>query len=781
MQNESGDDYIRRISAFIRNNERNLAELDFIRRRAPRRPAENTSAFYNPLSWFGNETTGPPPKAVVMVIDTHHLFYILMRLEALSLPVGTLDVRIDCPSRPLSYINLFKDADKTETLSLASFRSSFSAVSALSLGAGWWGRPELLSVDAELKYIYSRFTMLPALSVTAPSRKMIAELANEPPNENAIPMDSFKNLKSLECTDIDPRSLLGWDNLAESLISLKIKKSGLEDVSDIFIGAVLDDQARRAGSSSRKRARRIPHAPNRQTSFYSSQLPESVPEAADEEASSPTTPSFSTELSSRKWASLRHLSLTGNDLTFFPSELTPYLTSVTHLDLSSNLLNCVPEGLSALYNLVSLNLADNMVESVLGIYTNLGSVTFINLSRNRLESICGLERLQALERVDLRHNTIEESAEIGRLATLPNITQVWVEGNPFTEYEENYRVTCFDFFWKEGKTITLDGSPPGFYEKRNLAVPPTEQTSASRPVSAAYSPPTIAIGHSHPHSHPSAPPPEAALSTSPPASSSTTPHLGPVGAVGVGGKARKKKVKRIVDLDGGHGSDDGASSKGSSHKRTTSNDSNRSAKHRSAKTKPAPRPVDHQSFGQFISLLAVPHNLPPTEPVPEQPTPSNSTSIAQEPSSSSSKPPTPNREFQPATISSRANRKSRHTRYHTDFAAPAESDESPPLEPSSSSSGTPPPSASAAIPSFRRSRNSQTFSSAKAAARRARVTASVYEPPGGNDSSAEGAMDEAEAGAEAFRRRIEALKNDMGDGWLKIFSQTQKTPSPSSS
>ncbi|KAJ3873501.1 leucine-rich protein [Lentinula edodes] len=807
MQNEHGDDYIRRIAAFIRGNERNLAELGFVRRRNPRRPAEtNGSAFYNPLTWFGSESTGPPPKSVVMSIDTHHLFYLLMRLEALNLPVGTLDVRVDSPSRPLSYINLFPDSDKTETLSLSSFRSTFSAVSALSLGVGWWGRPEPPKVDTELKYIYSSFTKLPALSVTAPTRNLIAELANEPPNENAIPMDSFKNLQSLECTDIDPRSLLGWDYLAESLISLRIKKSGLEDVSDIFIGAVLDDQARRAGSASRKRMRRIPYGPERHTSFYSAQLPDTVQEVADEETSSPTNsipPTTPPELSSRKWASLRFLSLSGNDLTFFPTELTLYLTSITHLDLSSNLLNSVPEGLSALYNLVSLNLCDNMIESVLGIYTQLGSVTSINLSRNRLESICGLERLHALERVDLRHNAIEESSEIGRLAPLPNISNVWIEGNPFTEYEESYRVTCFDFFWKEGKTILLDGSPPGFYEKKNLTAPPPEQAHTSRPVSAAHSPPTIAIGHTHPHSHPhsqsNSPPAEVAdgsnhspTAAPPPTLSSTSPQLGPVGAVGVSGKSRKK-VKRIVDLDGDHVSEDSASIKGSNHKRTTSKGSY-AFKHKPQKVN-APQPVDHPSFGQFISLLATPQNLPPTTSSTgetQQPEASASTSTATTrlESSTSPKPSLPplsrtETGFGSGTLSSRTNRRSRHTRYQTEFALPTEGDSaesSPTLGPNDSNKSAIPPS-SPAVPSFRRSRNSQTFSSAKSSARRQRVSASVYEPPTSMDNDSDsfaGQTNTIVDEAEAFRRRIEALKQDMGDGWLKIFSQTQmKTPSPS--
>ncbi|KIM76467.1 hypothetical protein PILCRDRAFT_12711 [Piloderma croceum F 1598] len=56
-----------------------------------------------------------------------------------------------------------------------------------------------------------------------------------------------------------------------------------------------------------------------------------------------------------------------------------------------------------------------MINSVLGIYTQLGPVLSPNLSCNRLELICGLERLLALEHIDLRHNAIDESAEVGRL------------------------------------------------------------------------------------------------------------------------------------------------------------------------------------------------------------------------------------------------------------------------------------------------------------------------------------------------------------------------------
>jgi Leucine-rich repeat (LRR) protein len=774
MEFEPADDYIRRIATFIRTHDKNLAEAGVARRRrGPKSPqSAGDASVLNPLSWFGLGSTSQSPanavKPIIFSINTHRLFYILMRLEALGIDIGTLDVKIDSPSRPMSYVNVFNEADKSDTGSLSSFRSSFSAVSGLSLGGGWFGRPAPPSVEAELKFIYSSFTKLPALSVIAPGRKMIKELANDPPNENALPLDAFKNLQVLECLDIDPRTLLGWDKMAESLRSLTIKKSGLEDVSDIFVGAVVDDQARREGSTSRSRRRRIPRGMARQPSYYNAtRLPESVPEDTEESPShgpestesTPTvestpSPPPSTQLSPLKWAFLKHLSLSDNALTFFPTECLDHLTSLIHLDLSSNLFVSVPPGLSTLYNLISLNLADNMIDSVLGIYTNLGQVLSLNLARNRLESICGLERLLALERVDLRHNTIEDSAEVGRLATLPNITEVWVEGNPFVEIEEGYRIACFDYFWKEGKTVNLDGSPPGFYEKRNLTVPPPQQMSSSRPLSVASSPPVVAVGGHHHHSpsvhasdaHPNNHYHHAVPKISPPSSSGASPLLAP--SIVSGGKPRRKK--RIVQLDGENSDADSLPS--TSHARNRSEgDVKPRVKRDPSPSQPPPSPLKGRAWGQFGFTPDVAH--PPAETV--------------EPSPSAAQIPEIPRIN---TNTSTMGRRSRHSRYQTEYI-PAPSFEASSISPAIPEVPTPP--SADTLSSLRRPNlrhGSATFSS-RSAMRRTRVSASMYEAPDAAELS-KGAEDQMRDGDD-FRKKIEALRSDMGDGWLKVFSQSQ--------
>jgi len=707
MEAEAGDDYLRRVARFIRSNAQSLAEGGFgPRRYAPRRQDSSGNVF-NPLYWVGldasSQQQAAAAKPITLTIDTHHLSYILIRLEALGINIGTLDVKLENPSRPTSYIN-FAPSDKTETLSLSSFRSSLSAVSNLSLGPSLWGKPAPPSIDVELKYIYSSFTKLPALSVRSPGPKIISELKDDPPGDCAIPLDSFKNLQSLECVDIDPRVLLGWDRVAESVRSLTIKRGGMEDVSDVFIGLVLDDQATREGQGTTFRRSRASHVLSRQGSFHGTRLPDSVPEVS-EDAHADDEPSYVPKLPSWKWGSLKHLCLADNSLTFFPTAPLPYLTSTTHLDLSSNLLVSVPPGLSALYNLVSLNLSDNMIDSVLGIYQRLGSITFINLSRNRLESICGLERLTALERVDIRHNILDESAEVGRLAVLPNIKEVWVEGNPLTEIEESYRIRCLDYFWKEGKTIILDGAQPGLYEKRYLTEPIPEQMRSSRPVSTAINSPSIvAVGNAQLDVKKSSP----LISPTPsiPGSQNTSPALGP----SVQPRGRRKKNKRIVNLDGG------------------ADDSEESARARSRSA------IGAKTEGKDVVK-------PRTEEGPSSPPISPSITG----------PPSPRRAFpQPPDhlmVSPPSKKASRHTRGRTESSIPAEDVGEIPSLPS--------PSVTTVGSLKLKSR---------AAIRRARATASTFDPPGGSGDPGQS--------PEAFRAKVEALRADMGDGWLKVLNQS---------
>lgn len=692
MEQQPGDEYIRQLASFIRSNERGLAESGLARRRTSPRPSPG---------WLSPFYSSSPPRPVIFPIDTHHLFYVLIRLEALGFDTGSLDVQVESPSRPMSYANIYSDRKDPEAMSLASLRSSFSMVSRISLAASWWPRPDLPNLDILLKYIYSSFTKLPALSISPPGRKAITELLTD--DRNAVPLDVFRNLQRLECDNIDPRTLLGWDRLAESLKSLKIRKSGLQDISVIFLTSVLDDQARRQASSTKQSQGHLvddspiaplsshPHSPGTSDDLQCTDL---VPEGSN------TPPSTPQVLSPSKWAFLKHLYLPDNGLTFFPAELLPYLTSLTHLDISSNLLVSVPSGLGELYNLRTLNLADNLIDSVLGIYLNLGQIISLYLSSNRLESLCGLERLLALERVDLRHNLLEESSEIGRLAALPNLSELWMEGNPFVEIEDGYRITCFNYFWKDSKFISIDGRQPTMYERRCLDLPDEERASHSAPTSSFT--PIIGI---ETFRLPEVLPP----TTSYPSSTSTS----------VGGQ-RPRKVKRIVELDDNL---DPPTSQPGSHLRFGSRDLSR-------EQEVEPISAPSTSVQKDYPDIAIPGTKS---------------------QGASSLPLSPHSELLHFPLPPQ-----RHTRHQTEY------------KPSHFPQTSDRPLTNAAGQRF-----SATYSS-KSEARRARISASVFEPSivkFGSEDNPSG------DNAEAYRKKIESLKEDMGESWLKVYSQSQSQSS----
>lgn len=161
-----------------------------------------------------------------------------------------------------------------------------------------------------------------------------------------------------------------------------------------------------------------------------------------------------------RFSNLRYLSLQHCQLLSFPN--LP-LTSLTHLDLSHNELNAIPD-LSALHHLQSLNLSNNVITSVRNASTSLGNVATINLSDNRIDCLVGLDRVLGLKRVDIRSNHLLEAGEVGRLAVLPLINGVWATSNPFSATE--WRADVAATFIGEGREVVLDDTPLSWTEAR---------------------------------------------------------------------------------------------------------------------------------------------------------------------------------------------------------------------------------------------------------------------------------------------------------------------------
>ncbi|KAK4519980.1 uncharacterized protein ATC70_010224 [Mucor velutinosus] len=377
-----------------------------------------------------------------LTLDIHYLYFLLVQFEYLGLE----DTHLPVPEHGLVETETTMDHGGRAP----SISSVGSVMSTLSLSTGWqfWSSNQHQKQDRPLHedivYIHRYLSKVTALKlhmnilidtqhgVTKSGQRTIRGYETPLPQDGsvALSLKCFKNLQFLELSNINPRCIDHWPDLHTSLTSLVIKSGNIDNAADI-IGT--------------------------------------------------ETP----------WSELKMLSLQDNSLTTMEDEPAHLIRSITHLNLSSNLLIDIPAALASLYNLSCLNLSHNMISFTTGINTVLGNIQELDLRGNRLTVLAGLDRLWALERLDVRDNRIDDAAEIGRLTALPNISDIWVEGNPFTKLQPDYRVDIFSVFKKSDLDIELDGTKPTFAERRRIQVP-THGNSATISATIATTEPNAA-------------------------------------------------------------------------------------------------------------------------------------------------------------------------------------------------------------------------------------------------------------------------------------------------
>lgn len=153
--------------------------------------------------------------------------------------------------------------DRDSIHSVSSVRSVMSGMTALWSSFGLGSRDSAsksekakVALEADLKYLYSAFTKIPCLRLAPDHRAPLIRGYEEFPFDTAVPLHSFKNLGALEIIDIDFRSFFGWDRLSEQLRSLTLKRANLGDPADLLTSIVLDDIDRR-----RRRSSKNQHSP----------------------------------------------------------------------------------------------------------------------------------------------------------------------------------------------------------------------------------------------------------------------------------------------------------------------------------------------------------------------------------------------------------------------------------------------------------------------------------------------------------------------------------------
>ncbi|KAI5465577.1 hypothetical protein BGZ63DRAFT_348416 [Mariannaea sp. PMI_226] len=251
-------------------------------------------------------------------------------------------------------------------------------------------------------------------------------------------------------------------------------------------------------------------------------------------------------LPTSKWRFLKHLSLADNSLhNVSQSGLVPLSNTLHSLDLSSNLLVQIPDSLATLTALRALNLSHCMIDSLHSLTRNpLPAITALNLRANRLQSLAGIEKLFPLERLDVRDNRLADPMELARLTGIPDIREIYVEGNPFTRTHKDYRVTIFNLFRQTpGYTedIVIDGTGPSYSERRQLIDRPPIPESV--PVVKPQAPEVPTVDLSKPAIIHNAPKEPAVLRKERP-----TPKMVMSETNTTSTRRRKTPKRRIVDL-----------------------------------------------------------------------------------------------------------------------------------------------------------------------------------------------------------------------------------------
>jgi len=129
---------------------------------------------------------------------------------------------------------------------------------------------------------------------------------------------------------------------------------------------------------------------------------------------------------------------------------------------------------------------------------------------------------------------ISDPAEISRLTSSPNMKEVYVAGNPFTQtHASTYRVAVFNYFRETPgfiEDISIDGCGPGVVERRHLRDRVFEKPPPPPDLPRLQSPAPL----------------RSRRDVEPPASGPLGPDRQPVGR----NTLRKKPRQRIVSLDG---------------------------------------------------------------------------------------------------------------------------------------------------------------------------------------------------------------------------------------
>lgn len=264
------------------------------------------------------------------------------------------------------------------------------------------------AIDAVAHQLRERLCAVQKLNIYPPSG----------PQLNRLMLKEFKNLSELTANQIPPSTIMDLHELRSNLTTLIITNSGIVDIADVL----------------------TPHAPKK--------LRAKLPPIILQESKVAIPMKYC-------WTNLTKLSLSNCGLVRM-DEAFHFFPFLTHLDLSNNDIIHVVH-LHDCVSLESLNLSYNRIRVLSNLERVIGRVKKINLAHNEIESLDGLDKIYALEKVNLAFNYIDDMAEVRHLCRLPNLEAVYLSDNPIAELA-SYRIRFYREFIVHG-TI-MNGNRP---------------------------------------------------------------------------------------------------------------------------------------------------------------------------------------------------------------------------------------------------------------------------------------------------------------------------------
>lgn len=489
-----GDVYIQRLAVYIKRHEEALA---------------------NGLLFYSKNRPHANMKSLRLTLTIHHLYYLCERIDSsnLGVDVGPLNIKLDNPNHEPTFISFLAnnarsskhfDSDTRSISSINSMRSIMSTASVYWRTLSFSRDPKVIYKD--LRYIYSSFTKIPCLVLSPQTKINNISGYEEYPCDTSVPIKMFKNLQVLEIIEYEPNGIYGWHTLSDQLRILIIRGSKVNNIAEILFNLVIDDESGRSSFNFHKPLKKLIGDDQNHvfTDYDNSNTIESYPQQlstgnptfmrrrATTSGAGSVSKGFATSeshlsrmhahdefcskdyksLAEGKWTMLKQLTVSETSVISIDSFVFKPLFNLVKLNISSNLLEALPEGLDQLQSLRYLNVADNYITDLRNLPTNLKHLISINFNNNKIKNLEGLENLKALQKIDFRRNDLSSIEELKPLVRLfikcpDRLSSVYLSSN---KLPKSYRIDLFNLFngVKYKNSVKIDDSRPGYFESAAL-------------------------------------------------------------------------------------------------------------------------------------------------------------------------------------------------------------------------------------------------------------------------------------------------------------------------